>query len=94
MSEFNVNLNEVVLTTSYVISNNMPILYVSHENDDSGIAWQFHTDNGDSSEDKLRLVSLRQILEMDPTIQQLVSLPLGYSAIRKSINDKWEYFIE
>lgn len=92
MNKFDNELNCVVLTTTYIISDKLPILQVFHDNDDSGIAWQFHAGNGDYSEDKLRLVSLKQTLEIDPTIRQLDNLPLGYEAVRKSIDEQWEYF--
>ena len=91
MNIFNYELDSTVLTTSYIISDRLPILLVFHDNDDSGIAWQFHAGSGDYSEDKLKLVSLGQILAIDPTISQLGNLPLGYKAVRKSINDRWEY---
>ncbi|HDR1023043.1 TPA: DUF2185 domain-containing protein [Pasteurella multocida] len=91
MSKF--NLNSVVLTSRDVIFEHMPILVVFRDNDDSGIEWQFfHSADEDCVEEKLTLVSLQQIIDLDNTVTKLQNLPLGYVAQRNSINDEWAYF--
>ena len=41
--------------------------------------------------DKLRLVSFRDILALDATIEKLYDLPVNHEATRKSVQDKWQY---
>lgn len=79
--------NTFVFTTRQVVSENMPILYVSHDEDDG--AWQFHHGENVSIEDAM-VVSLAKMVDLDDTLNQLFDLPLGWIAIRKSRNDFWE----
>ena len=52
--------------------------------------WQFFSDDElPSSGDWARLVSLRQILELDSTIIELYDLPINYVASRVNISDEW-----
>lgn len=84
-------LNSIVLTTSEITEMGRPILVVYHDNDNSGIEWQFHSDDSFLQE-KIRLVSLKNILDIDKTINELNKLPAGYGASRKFAGDKWKYF--
>ncbi|WP_339386996.1 hypothetical protein [Vibrio caribbeanicus] len=82
----------VVVTSTYVINDGLPIIYVSHEFDEvEGVIWQFHAGNNDYDMDKMLLVSLNSVLEMDASINELSSLPLNYVARRKSIGDSWTF---
>lgn len=47
---FAISEDEPVITSSYIVDDNQPVLYVSHDYDEeseSGGAWQFHNGNGD-----------------------------------------------
>jgi len=87
---FDVPPNEAVVTTSYVTRDRMPILYVSHEVDEEGgVLWQFHCGNGDYEPTVLQLVGLNEILQLDPGITALATLPLGHKATRVSQAGTW-----
>ena len=80
----------MVVTTTYVTQEEMPILYVTHESGEGGeIIWQFHCDNGDYRPSVLQLVLLREIVQRDEGVAGLASLPLGCSAKRKNVGDDW-----
>lgn len=91
MNKFDIDLDSVVLTSTYILVDKQPILHVIYEDDGSGISWQFHCGNGDYSMDKLRLVSFRDILALNATIEKLYDLPVNHEATRKSVQDKWQY---
>ena len=87
---FDIPLNHVVVTTSYITNQGMAVRYVSHTVDaDGDVTWQFHANNGDYSSSVLQLVSLRQILELDPKLAEISSLPMGFSARRSSASSPW-----
>ena len=68
----------------------MPILYVTHEQDDEeGIIWQFHCGNEDYSTGVIQLVRLDEIIAIDPGVRKLAALPLGSCARRASKADEW-----
>jgi hypothetical protein len=54
----------------------LPILYVTHDEEDG--MWQF-LDGGDASEEDARILSLKEIVAIDPSLAQLADLPLGGS---------------
>lgn len=78
--------NIAVFTTKQVVNKEMPIVYVSHDEDDG--AWQFHHGEIVNIEDAM-VVSLELIVSLDNTLNELFDLPLGWIAIRKSFNDSW-----
>jgi hypothetical protein len=73
--------NVAVFTTKQIIEKQKPILFVSHDEEDG--AWQFHDGDLTSSEDA-RIVSLLQIVTIDPSIMDLADLPYGWEASRNS----------
>jgi len=92
--EFEISDDEPVITTSYIVDESLPVLYVSHDLDEetsSGGSWQFHSGNGDYSSEKLRLVKLGTIIKMDPSIKAVADLPVGYAARRTGPGHPWKY---
>ncbi|WP_243186734.1 hypothetical protein [Clostridium intestinale] len=79
--------NTAVFTTKEVVKEGMPILYVSHDEDDG--AWQFHYGSDVNIEDSM-IVSLKSIVSLDNTLNQLYDLPLGWIATRKNIDSSWD----
>ncbi|AGN70618.1 hypothetical protein B2K_38890 [Paenibacillus mucilaginosus K02] len=59
-----------------------PILYVTHDEDDG--MWQF-LDGGETKEEEARLLSLKEMVNIDPSLIQLSDLPLGWIMERQSI---------
>ena len=79
--------NTAVFTTKYVITERQPITYVTHEEDG---AWQFFSsDEFESFKEIAMIVGLGEIVDLDPSLSQLAGLPVGYYAIRETINDEW-----
>lgn len=87
---FDVPSDTAVVTTKFVTSRQEAIRYVVHEQDpEEGIIWQFHCGNGDYSAEVLQLVSLAEILQLDPAIKSLAGLPVGYCARRSDASSDW-----
>lgn len=85
--EFKDPPNTAVFTTKFVTEEKKTITYVSH---DDGSDWQFFSnDDFNDLESIARIVSLQEILNMDPTLLKLADMPAGYYATRKSKDDKW-----
>jgi hypothetical protein len=81
--------NVAVFTSVEIVERGMPIVYVVHEEEDG--AWQFHSANGPpSTEDDVRVVGLKSILAMDPSISELADLQFGWRARRNDPDAGWE----
>lgn len=84
------NYNQAVYTTKYIIEDKLPILYViKDENGD----WQF-LGGQDVSIDDLMIVSLKQIIDYDKSINTLLNLKnSSFEAKRNDDKDKWKVMI-
>lgn len=81
--------NVAVIAHRKIVQNGEWIAYVSHDADDG--AWQFHIQQSDPvQEGDAVLVSLRNIVDIDPSIQALADLPLGWCAWRTQESAQWE----
>jgi len=78
--------NYAVVTVSRILDGSKPILYVVHDEDGD---WQF-LDGGDVSEDDAKVVSLMQVVGLDPSLKSLADLPTGWKAERRSADQPWE----
>ncbi|WP_051570275.1 hypothetical protein [Paenibacillus ehimensis] len=83
---FNDLPNTMVLTTKDVLIMKKPILFVSHDEDDS--MWQFHCGE-DVDMDNATLVSLKEIVDYDTSVTILNDLPLGWIAWRETESSPW-----
>jgi hypothetical protein len=77
--------NCAVITLRRIVDGG-PILLVSHDEDDDG--WQF-LDGLSVGMDEALMVSLKSMLERDPTLRELADLPVGWIATRQSRSDPW-----
>jgi len=80
--------NQVSYTCAHVLEGGLPILRVSHDEDDG--AWQFlcgglHPDAAEG-----RIVCLGCMVERDSSLQEVADLPLGWGADRGSVDARWE----
>jgi len=80
------SLTKAVFTTVYVIENNSPIIYVSHDMDGD---WQFFGAEKGVEMDKARIVALGEIIERDPSVKEVLDMPKGTNAHRKSPESEW-----
>lgn len=78
--------SQLVSTTRQVLEENLPITFVCHDEEDD---WQFTCGTTDETDDA-RLVTLEQIVELDPTVRQLADLPRSWEASRETVDDAWE----
>jgi hypothetical protein len=63
------------------------ILHVSHDSDDGG--WQFLSQGVPKTEDCI-VVSLKRVVEHDPSVLAVADLPLGWCAERFTIEEAWQ----
>lgn len=84
---FNDEPNVAVITTKSILSKKMDITCVFHDNDDG--MWQFLDSSEDITENDAVIVGLKEIIDLDETINELYSLPLGWSAYRDDKNSDW-----
>ena len=75
-----------IFTTKYVIQHHSPILHVYHFADGS---WQFNGSEKGLKDEDYKIISLGEILEMDKSLLELEELPLGFEAIRTTIDQPW-----
>lgn len=78
--------NVAVITTRGVTEEGAPILLVSHDEVDGG--WQFLS-GGPVIEEDARVVGLKRIWVLDPTVGELADLPLGWQASRATSGEPW-----
>jgi len=78
--------NLAVVTTRQVTEHGVAILFVSHDEDDGG--WQFLTGEPPREEDA-RVVALRRIWLLDPSVGELANLPPRWQASRNTPADPW-----
>ena len=83
--------NVGAVTTAQVLDDAMPVLLVIHYGDDC--SWAFLCDTTDNEDDS-RMVTMEQIVEMDPTLKEIADLPPGWIAYRDFIGDEWDRFQE
>jgi hypothetical protein len=76
-----------VLTVDEVVTGQQPVLEVHHQVFDG--SWQFLTGE-DADEVSWRCVRLVEVLERDPTLQEIRDLPLGWYAEREHEQGPWQ----
>ena len=87
-AKFHEKENTAVFTTKYVLEDIHLITYVSHDIEDG--AWQFFSEDEDVDIDiEARLVSLGEIVTLDPTLMELCDLPCGFFAYREDKSENW-----
>ena len=91
MKKFDLPDEAMVITSTYVTRDGLPVLQVNHEVDESEEDWQFHCGNGDYSMDKMQLVRLSTILKIDHSLTEVADLPAGYIARRAAFDQPWAY---
>jgi hypothetical protein len=79
--------NCAVFTTTHVMQDGEDITYVSHDLEDHG--WQFHY-SGEKDSSEAMIVSLKNVVEHDPSVLEVADLPPGWIAIRAHRGAPWE----
>lgn len=89
---FNDDPNVAVITTKSIVSRKMDITRVFHDNDDG--MWQFLDSSEEITENDAIIVGFQEIINLDETINELHSLPLGWSAYRTNKSSAWVKYID
>ncbi|UTW61299.1 hypothetical protein KFE98_14930 [bacterium SCSIO 12741] len=76
-------------TCDHVVSGERSIVYVAHDADGD---WHFMCDGDDHTEENAKIISLKQAVELDPSVNDLYEMPIGVGAVRKSPGERWEPF--
>lgn len=75
-----------VITTKFVIENNSPIVYVFRDEEGD---WQFFGKEENIKEEDAKVISLDEILEIDPSINDILWISNGMQAWRDNVNSEW-----
>ena len=78
--------NTATIVCRHIFNGENPILYVSHDEDDG--MWQFLCGNTHKSEEA-KVVSLKEVFELDNSVEEVADMPCGYYAIREKAEDSW-----
>jgi len=87
MKQFSEDLNTAVITTKYVLENRSPILFVFHFEDGF---WQFSGAEENLSNEDYKLVSLDEIITLDPSVLQVSDLQYEKKAYRENTSSNWK----
>lgn len=86
---FNEPENLAVFTCVHVLEDGADICYVTHDEDDG--SWQFLCGQSHDESDA-RVVSLKNIVELDPSVGALSGMPEGCGAVRGGKASQWKGF--
>lgn len=82
-------MDRAVFTCSHVILENQPVLYVEHDLEGD---WQFLCGQDNHSEADAKIVSLKQVTKIDPSLNDLYEMSIGFGTERTNIGKKWSPF--
>ncbi len=88
MENFNLPENAAIITCSHVLEKSYKVLYVSHDADEDE-DWQFLCGIESHCVDDARIISLKEILNIDNSLLSIADLPVGYYATRESPCSDW-----
>lgn len=72
--------NTIVITTKEILNGEHPVTSVFHDLDDG--MWQF-LDGEELSEERAAIISLKEMVEIDDSVNDIANLPLGGIACKK-----------
>jgi hypothetical protein len=78
--------NCAVFTLRSIVKGGAPVLHVTYDADDHG--WQFLGGETPAEPDAM-IVGLAEMLTIDPTLETLADLPVGWHAWREQAGDTW-----
>ncbi|MCA4806538.1 hypothetical protein [Myroides odoratimimus] len=81
-------LNKAVITSKDIVSGKS---FISHVYYDEDRDWQFF-DGTTIKEDDALVISVKQILEIDPSLKALPEMHINESMFRKNKEDIWQKF--
>lgn len=82
--------NKTVLTTSYVLTEGSPVIFVLYDEDGD---WQLFGEETIPEDEDAYLVSVEEILEMEPALKKMPDMQPGQAVVRNKDENRW-YFVE
>ena len=80
--------NTACFVCIHIINKSRPILHVTHEAEDG--AWTFFCGYTGHVDADIKVISIKEATDLDPSINDLYEMPLGVGASRESTSSKWE----
>lgn len=82
--------NKSVMTTSYVLTAGSPVTFVLYDEDGD---WQLFGEEDIDEDEDAYIVSIEEILEMEPALRKLPDMQPGQAVVRNKDENRW-YFVE
>lgn len=82
--------DSLCISCIHIVDEKAPILFVSHEDDGE---WQFLCGSR-HHESEVHVLSLSEIVDIDPTVNELCEMQRGVYARRDFIGDRWTFHKE
>jgi hypothetical protein len=79
--------NAAAITVRQIVDGSKPVLHVCRDAEDG--SWMFLTGGAFEMADS-KMVSLRSIVDRDPTLTELADLPAGWQALRAAKGAPWQ----
>ncbi|HAS52842.1 MAG TPA: hypothetical protein DCS42_01335 [Nitrospiraceae bacterium] len=86
--QFKEDRNLAVFCLRSIVKAGAVSLYGSHDSEDG--MWQF-LDGTEPTEPNAMIISLGEVVDLDPTVVELAGLPPGWYTMRSSRNDEWVF---
>ncbi|MCA9001985.1 MAG: hypothetical protein KDB61_08685 [Planctomycetes bacterium] len=88
--QFPVPKTQACITCCHVTDSKAPILHVTHDAHDGG--WQFLCGADGHGENDARVLSMLEIVTLDPSVNALHEMPAGVGAEREAVGAEWKPF--
>lgn len=83
-------LEVTVLTTEQILSGEHDITFAAFFSDEN--LWQFFSNqNPNHFEDKLCVVKMIEVIDIDASVMQIGEIPEGFVALRETKNAPWHF---
>jgi hypothetical protein len=82
--------NTACITCCHVLERTASILHVTHDEDDGG--WQFLCGADGHTMEHAKVLSMCEIVEIDPSVNGLHGMPQGVGAYREKVGGEWTPF--
>ncbi|MCA9237031.1 MAG: hypothetical protein KDA44_16270 [Planctomycetales bacterium] len=79
--------NCAAITLRSIVFDGQPILHITHDSDDH--SWQF-LGLADADPDNAAVVSMQEIVALDPSVTAVADMPPGWHAWRESVGSPWQ----
>lgn len=81
-----------IFTTKFIIEDHKKITFIIHDIEDS--SWQFHSYYYFKDIEVARLITLEEIIQIDPSVLKIADMPEGFYATRNDQMSPWKIFTQ